>query len=280
MSPTSGEPRRRPRRSDAETERLMLDAAIELVAEQGLSVGLDQVSLESVIARADVSRASAYRRWPSKDLFLADLAVAIAQDTDLIAEPPGMVQDLSRLIAATDLTDAQARRQLFIESLRLSAGAEYERLAASPRWRNFLALTATVTSMPPGPVRSAATAAIAAAEERFNTRRIGGYRNLVAMIGYRFRTDLPGGSGLELLSRTSGAMMAGLIAQSYRQTPAESRVMAPFGGLRAEWTNAQFALVLIIDSLLEPDPDAEWSASAIAERLSIWQQTAAELDSA
>ncbi|PKQ23266.1 MAG: hypothetical protein CVT65_09125 [Actinobacteria bacterium HGW-Actinobacteria-5] len=62
------------------------------------------------IARADVSRSSAYRRWPYKDLFLADLLVALARATDLSAEPPGLVEELLALIEAADLTSARARR--------------------------------------------------------------------------------------------------------------------------------------------------------------------------
>ena len=110
----------------------MLEAALALVESQGLTVSLDHLSLENVIARADVSRSSAYRRWPYKDLFLADLLVAVARDTDLTIEPPGLVDELRALIASADLSDAQARRDLLIEALRVSSASEFERIWLSP----------------------------------------------------------------------------------------------------------------------------------------------------
>jgi AcrR family transcriptional regulator len=44
------------------TDQAILDAAVELLAERRLS----EISLEEVAARARVSKASIYRRWPSK----------------------------------------------------------------------------------------------------------------------------------------------------------------------------------------------------------------------
>jgi len=95
----------------------MLQTALDLVESQGLTVSLDHLSLENVITHADVSRSSAYRRWPYKDLFLADLLVAVARDTDLSVEPPGLIEELGALIQGTDLNDPQARQDLLIEAL-------------------------------------------------------------------------------------------------------------------------------------------------------------------
>ena len=41
--------------------------------------GLDHLSFEDAIREADVSRTAAYRCWPHKDAFLADLAVELAE---------------------------------------------------------------------------------------------------------------------------------------------------------------------------------------------------------
>lgn len=271
--PTRG---RRPRRSDAETETLMLRAAVELVTSQGLRVGLDQISLEAVIAAADVSRASAYRRWSTRELFLADVVVAIAQDTDLLAEPAGLMREIGELVETTDLKDPIARRELFIEALRRSAGAEVELLATSPSWRNYLALSATVNTMPEGPVRVAASAAITAAQERFNARREWAFQSLATMFAYRPRSGVPPEHAFRLLARTSGALMTGLIVLSPNSTPTR---LAPFGStVPAQWSEAEFGLVSVIDAFLEPDPDADWSPPAIRARLELWRHTAAELD--
>ena len=269
-SPTpTGVARRRPRISDAETGDRMLRAALDLVAERGLTVGLDHLSLEAVIARADVSRASAYRRWPYKDLFLADLLVQVAQDTELSAEPPGLVAEIRALVAATDLSDARARRDLLVEALRLSGGAELERLSTSPRWRTYVALSATVTGLPEGPIREASATAIGAAEERFAARRERVYRNLADLIGYRTKPGVDPDTAFGLLARTSGAAMTGFIVRALVAPVATVRQpLAPFGSSReADWSVAEYGLVAVFDAFLEPDPDAVWTEETIAERL-------------
>ncbi len=277
----TGVSRRRQRISDTETQRRMLDAAIALVGEQGLTVSLDHVSLEAVIARADVSRSSAYRRWPYKDLFLADLLVAVAQDTDLAAEPSGLIDELAALIQQTDLADPQSRRDLLVEALRLSSAAEFERLSSSPRWRTYLALSATVTGLPAGSVRDAAAAAILDAEKRFADRRARVYRNLAAMIGYRPRGRLDPETSYELMASAAGAMMTGYIvrAMANEHLTTATRPLAGFGSSRTtDWTVPAYGLTAVFDAFLEPDEEASWSPAAIAERRLIWEETAQMLD--
>lgn len=253
----------------------MLTTALDLIADQGLTVSLDHLSMETVIAKADVSRASAYRRWPYKDLFLADLLVAVAQDTDLSAEPAGLVAELSDLIARADLTDPQARRDLLVEALRRSSSAEVERLSTSLRWRTYLALSATLSGLPEGRIRDAASTAIADAEDRFARRRERVYRNLALMIGYRTRGPVDPDVAFRLMAVTSGAAMTGYIVKS----PAEhTQTLKAFGSsVAAEWSAAAYGLTAVFDAFLEPDPDADWSPEAITARRRLWEQTAAAM---
>ena len=258
----------------------MLQAALALVESQGLTVSLDHLSLENVIARADVSRSSAYRRWPYKDLFLADLHVAVARHTELSVEPPGLLDRLGALIAGADVSDAQARRNLLIEALRLSSGSEFERIWGSPRWRTYVALSATVTGLPLGPVREAAAGAVLDAEQRFVARRARVYRNLAVMIGYRVSGGLDAETGFELMSSTSGAVMTGYLVKALvdEQLATATRRLAAFGSSKtADWTVPMYGLTAVFDAFLEPDPDADWSREAIAARRQLWVTTAQAL---
>jgi AcrR family transcriptional regulator len=276
----TGVARRRQRISDAETEQRMLQTALSLVESQGLTVSLDHVSLENVITHADVSRSSAYRRWPYKDLFLADLLVAVARDTDLTVEPPGLIDELTALIASRDLSDAQARRDLLVEALRLSSGSEFERIWGSPRWRTYVALSATVPGLPLGPIRDAAAAAVLDAEARFVARRARVYRNLAAMIGYRVTGGIDADIGYELMSSTSGAVMTGYVVKALvdQALATATQRLAPFGTTQtADWTVPMYGLTAVFVAFLEPDPDADWSPGAIEQRRQLWAVTAQAL---
>jgi len=258
----------------------MLAAALSIVESQGLTVSLDHLSLENVISRADVSRSSAYRRWPYKDLFLADLLVAVARHTELSVEPPGLIDELNALIAGADVGESHARRDLLIEALRLSSGSEFERIWSSPRWRTYVALSATVTGLPPGPIREAASAAVLDAESRFVSRRARVYRSLAAMIGYRISGGLDPDTGFELMSSTSGAVMTGYVVKALvdRDLATTTRPLAAFGSSKtADWSVPMYGLTAVVDAFLEPDPDADWSAESIAARRELWSQTARAL---
>jgi AcrR family transcriptional regulator len=80
----------RPR--DERADRAILDAALELLAE----VGPTGLSVEEVAARAGVSKATIYRRFPTKDdLVVASLSCLVVNVPDDL--PAGTVQE--RLVA-------------------------------------------------------------------------------------------------------------------------------------------------------------------------------------
>jgi AcrR family transcriptional regulator len=62
VSPRGGRPR------DEGRDQAILEAAVDLLAE----VGYDAMSIESIAARAKVSKATIYRRWPGKAELVVD----------------------------------------------------------------------------------------------------------------------------------------------------------------------------------------------------------------
>ena len=82
MQAPTGLARRSRRLSDRQTEERMLQAAVAMVHRTGLTVSLDHISFEDVIRDADVSRSTAYRHWPYKDLLFSDLVKELAGAVD------------------------------------------------------------------------------------------------------------------------------------------------------------------------------------------------------
>lgn len=145
-------PERRRRLSDAETEQRMLDAGTRLVGEQGLSLSLEHISMEELIADAGVSRTSSYRRWPTKDAFAADLLLHIAGQTQLSTDRAPYLDAIRNL--PPELTEhldtAQGRRDVAVEVMRTLAIADFSGSLASPSWRSFVVLRAAHGTLPAG----------------------------------------------------------------------------------------------------------------------------------
>jgi AcrR family transcriptional regulator len=267
QAPT-GAARRRARISDAETERRMLDAALEMIATRGMSVSLEHLSLEEVIGAAGVSRSSAYRRWPYKDLFFSDLLVELARSTNLENEGAEPLRQAQALLAARvqELRTHTSRRDLIIEMLRTAVQADFEGIYLSPRWRTYITLNATFLGLPDGDLQRTVGAALAQTEQRFTTLRAQIAAEMTDLLGYRLVPPLTAPDGFELMASAVGSAITGLVIKALAspQLVAERRLLRAFGSTRpAEWSVPAFVIVGVALSYLEPDPAVRWDQARI-----------------
>jgi AcrR family transcriptional regulator len=257
-SDATGVTRRRTRLSDAESARRMLDTALRLVAETGLTVSLEHLSLEEVIRESGVSRTAVYRRWPYKDLFFSDLLAELAAGPAPmeVVESPATALARQVLLDRLDLLRTPAgRRELLIELCRQAAMADVDDVTGSPAWRTHVALHATVMGLPDTELRRRVQGGLAAAGARTAARLSARYREGAEALGYR----LAPGSGVtvEVLATMGGAVMTGFVVASLAGSePVAQRFPArPFGAAReAEWTSAALAIAGLLITHLEPDP--------------------------
>lgn len=246
----------------------MLDVAVARIEAEGMTVGLDNLRMESVITEAGVSRATAYRRWSTRDAFVADVLVEVVRRTSLIPETES---DLARLVGLVverraQLGTAQGRRDLVVEGLRLAVDADARRIIASPRWRTFLSLSATYPGLPDGRVRDQVGAALAQAEAGFSARRAATYANLCGLIGYRLVPPLVAPDGFRLLGSATGAMMTGVAVRALpRPAWLDERTPARLFGqsYAADWSEPERHLAGVLFAHLEPDPAIAWSSERV-----------------
>ncbi len=238
--PPTGAARRRVRISDEETGRRMLDAALALIAERGMSVSLEHLSLEEIIHAAGVARTSVYRRWPYKDLFFSDLLVELAHATTLgqgYGVMPAVIADhlAAQLPRPAGVDPEQDRVDFFVELLRAMSVADFEEISASHQWRTYIALHATHLGLPDGELRRQVGAALAAAERRLTDSRTNVVRRLAPLVGYRLIGNLADPDGAyRLLSLALGAVTTGFVVKVLAD-PAlirDRRLLAPFGTTR------------------------------------------------
>ncbi|MFD9510618.1 TetR/AcrR family transcriptional regulator [Streptomyces mirabilis] len=87
---------RRGRPRDANRDRALLDATLAVLGESGYG-GL---TTAAVAARAGVSTATLYRRWPSKEFLVVDAAAAYSQELTAPADTGTLEGDLRALLRA------------------------------------------------------------------------------------------------------------------------------------------------------------------------------------
>jgi AcrR family transcriptional regulator len=263
----TGLARRSRRLSDRETRERMMRAALEMVASAGLSVSLEHISFEDVIRDADVARSTAYRHWPHKDLFFSDLIVELATHTDLAIVTDEIALAKQVLAEHTDwLGSPQQRHRLILELIRRVAVLDFESVLNSPRWRTYLALHATFSSLTDGALRARVQTALAEAEAGRTAQIAAAWRRLAALFGYRLRPELD--TSFEALAILLSASLRGLVISALANPGiAEQRTVAnPFGAAGKEaWSLPAISLASIATAFLEPDPASEWTEGRKAE---------------
>lgn len=240
----------------------MLAAAVAMVEQTGLTVSLEHIGFEEVIRAAGVARSAVYRRWPYKDLFFSDLLRTLATGSSpAIAEVnPQAVQAVAcALENRLDWARTPGlRRALLGEVLRSAALDEFELFHASPAWRTYVALQATFGSLPDGELRAEVQAALAESEQAMLDRLAAAYADMCAAIGLR---PIPGAT-YSTLARAATATLRGLILMA----PTNPDIIThrfpanPFGAPEPEqWSEPALAVAATVLTLLEPDPDIEWT---------------------
>jgi AcrR family transcriptional regulator len=264
----SGLSRRRSRLSDEETEQRMLQAALSMVNQSGLTVSLDHLSFEDVIRDARVSRSAVYRRWPYKDLFFSDLLKELARGATpaAISGEAASAPEIRRVaLEHLDwLATPQLRANLALELMRQAALHDFETMHGSTEWRTYLALHATFLSVADDGLRSDLQTALAVSERDFIDRIARSWERLCALLGYRLRPDLD--ATFETFASLISASLRGLVLMAL-STPdiATRRIEArPFGAIQtAEWSQPAIALTSLALAFLEPDPTIDWTDERI-----------------
>jgi AcrR family transcriptional regulator len=112
-------PRGRPR--SAETEKAILQAALQMLDE----VGYGSFSIEAVAVRTGVGRPTIYRRWPSKLELAIEAVVRLAPPLEVV-ESGDAVADLRRLVSqfVPDMTSSATGRVIIALAINPDVHAE------------------------------------------------------------------------------------------------------------------------------------------------------------
>ena len=260
------QPRRRKRLTAADIRDRMLAAAREIVSRAGVTVRVEELSLEQVIQHARVPRSSVYRIWPYKEDFVNDLLCHLAGPDWLggTVFDEQTIETVTRVVADNRhrLGTASGRRAVLREAVRQGVRRNLLAVTESRERRIFTALAATARSGD----------AIRAELERTEVSLIGRmsefYREVTSTLGlrprrpeYTYRHMALAGAAL-----VEGFALRARIVQDAEQDPDDpqwtlGRLIGeplPGPGLDGEpvdWSPAAVAFLGLIDTFLEPDPD-------------------------
>ncbi|QDP98390.1 hypothetical protein FOE78_23010 [Microlunatus elymi] len=218
---------------------------------------LSRLNFEDAIRDADVSRTAAYRCWPQRDAFLADVAVELAEQA-IPAVPTRnelATRQLRTLIGerADRLATADGRADVLDEIVRITAADDFDLdRAETARWRTYLILVMSVQTMPDGALHDRVATAVRDVDDRLTGRLAGNYRRLVEFFGFRSRVAFP------VLARIGAAFMRGLIIGD----------LARDGRRRAERDELPaVAFAGLVAANTEPADRSDWSATKINTKL-------------
>ncbi len=116
---------------DATKDPLIHEAAITLIAE----LGYDRVSMEAIAAKAGASKATLYRRWPSKAELVVDAMQCRMQGKEVLPDTGDVRQDL--LTGLRRMTKDMATRDVALAVGLMNAMRNDEHLARVIREQMF-----------------------------------------------------------------------------------------------------------------------------------------------
>lgn len=261
MTQTDPWGRRRRQLSSEETARLMLEAGVARVAAEGLRVNFDLVPLEEVIQAAGVSRAAVYRRWSTKDAYLADLLVELGRREVVITfGPADVAQAFAGLDAQQAVSSVESRRAALVQIIRQGVRATREQLATNRAFTTRLQLAISLMGLPESDYRQTLATIMDASDQHIVTSIADGYRTVALALGARPRHGLE----MEDLAAMGSALLTGCaISDEVRLGDVPSLPdRDPFGiGVELYWTASEFAFTSLFVQGIEFLQQDEYLAS-------------------
>lgn len=143
---------RRQRLSAEETSERLIQAGLDALGREGMSVGLDAVNLEQAVRDADVPRSSAYAIWSTDEVLAPQECFQRAVLRRAAEERTRTIEQLQATAAriVAENADTMSSHELLTELIRVGGGENAVALSESLGWQLMIAVRSILQSSPSG----------------------------------------------------------------------------------------------------------------------------------
>jgi hypothetical protein len=259
-TPTGPGSTRQPKRSREQLRVVMLQAAQEILLDEGLGVGTDALTFRRVFDRVEadtglrLTNASIIRRvWENQTEYHTEVLLAIAAD----AGDEGLAavtQAIAPVLAALDTSSPARRVAAAREICRVGGNAEITTLDGSAAWSLWIGVWALATAGEVTEQKRRIRQALSASYRSGNDQYLNTYLALSTLLGLRLRPGLT----IHQFTVAVGALAEGCALRN-RVDEDQAGFLLPTGpgGEAQEWTLFSLGLQALAARFFEIDPEFE-----------------------
>ena len=251
---------RGPRRSSEQIRSLLVDAGLRIVVKDGLANGAEHLTFKRVFDFLEESEhirlthASVIRRVfdSQEDYQTAVLKVIATRGAeDLTSAATAIVQEI---ILEADLSTPQLRRACLSEVVRVAGNTASEILRTSPMWRAWIGVWALSASGNQSTASQEIRDALSSTYEQIDLSAVNFYSQALTIFGARFKP----GISLQSFTVAASSVIEGCSLRDLVDSSKVEPLELPTGpaGTLQTWSLQSVALMALVDSLTEIDPDA------------------------
>jgi hypothetical protein len=247
---------RKPRLARAELRSMLLEAALEILREEGLKTGSVNITFKRVCDRVQVrtgiqvTNGSVIKRiWENQAEFQADVLVAVANDQSR-PELAHIFNVLGPLLEEPDLSTPESRARLVQQMCRVGGEANAVATAESPNYPLWMHVVATALTTSDGQQRERILLALREGYTSFTKLWEESFTALAALLGLRIRPD----SDISEFVMVVTALDQGFSLR-HRINGKMEYVTRPTGlnGEDEDWTLFALGLEALVHQFFEPD---------------------------
>lgn len=232
-----------------------------LLGEAGVTASLYHVNMEELIRRVGVPRSSVFAAFGGKEGLITELMVKLLEpESDgplgfsavtAAAAREVLARHEHRLRRADGTRDLAGEHAVLREAVRVVLAFNTEEFETSTEWHTFMALSASVDSLPPAR-RERVIEALRESEQHFIEGLAAFYAETLGELGRRMRAGL---DWRHLVTAGSG-MVEGIVSRRRFGAPvANEKLQLPgIDGEPVEWTLVAVAYLAMLENLTEPIP--------------------------